>query len=287
MSDLETNKEQVMSVLSYNDIVRKAKQIKQNVEKNYELGDSPKWSYYFAMTVLNPRKNIPVKKFQIQKKNTGNNFSRQIKKSDYVDMAKRFTRYVEYNKRLPNNIKCRDKLMRVTDYTYMFAWIVVFYDAKGKLPSVSPVNSKLFIRPTEPSNVVYDYFVKKTGKKFTTIDDFLEYVMDHYDYEYYYDDHKSNKEVIDEESGNCTDLLQMTVNMAEAMGYEWKCIHTQCRQSGAGHVYGKFRKGGDWFTRDVACIADESRYCIWCDVDNGGGYLLAENPYWFMENVNR
>ena len=276
-----------MTVMTYGDIVRKAKQIKQNVEKHYELGDSPKWSYYFAMTILNQKKNIPVKKFQIMKKNTGNNFSRQIKKADYVDMAKRFTKYVEYNKRLPNNIKCRDKLMRVTDYTYMFAWIVVFYDVKNKLPSVAPVNSKLFIKPTEPSNKVFDLWVKTFGFKPTCIDDACDYIRDHFNYEYYYDDHKSNAEVITDKAGNCTDLTQMLSNIADQLGYEWKCIHTQCRQSGAGHVYLKFRKGGDWFTRDPACIADESDYCVWCDVDTGAGYELAENPYWWLENRNR
>jgi hypothetical protein len=79
----------------------------------------------------------------------------------------------------------------------------------------------------------------------------------------------------------------MAVNMAKALGYEWEVIHTECRQSGTGHVYPRFRKGGEWFTRDVACIADESTYCVWCDVEDGRGYLLAKNPSWLLENLNR
>ena len=47
------------------------------------------------------------------------------------------------------------------------------------------------------------------------------------------------------------------------------------------------KKGtNNWFTRDIACIADESRYCVWCEVPNGGN-LLAKNPNWFLQNLNR
>lgn len=280
-----------MTVMTYGDIVRKAKQIKQNVESNYELGDSPKWSYYFAMTVLNPRKNIPVKKFQIQKKNTGNNFSRQIKKADYVDMAKRFTKYVEYNKRLPNNIKCRDKLMRVTDYTYMFAWIVVFYDVKGKLPSIAPVNSKLFIKPTEPTNTVYEYFVKVFGK-IDCIDDALEKIAGN-GYGYYYDDQYSNKEAInrmhDGDGVNCTDSCHVFYNLGLEFIKQGKytkveCLHILCR-GGDGHVRLRFTlPDGEMFYRDPAAVLDTGDIEYnWCS----DGELLAVNPEWFMQNLNK
>ena len=76
--------------------------------------------------------------------------------------------------------------------------------------------------------------------------------------------------------------------MAKALGYEWKVIHTQCKVSKTGHVYGMFRKKGssNWFIRDIACIADESDYCVWCQVPDKV-YKLAENPSWFLENLNR
>ena len=283
-----------MTVLTYNDIVRKAKQIKQNVENNQELGDSPKWSYYFAMTVLNPRKNIPVKSFRIQKKNTGNNFSRQIKKSDYVDMAKRFTKYVEYNKRLPNNIKVRDKLMRVTDYTYMFAWIVVFYDVKGKLPSIVPVNSKLFIKPTEPSNVVLNAFIKAFGKVITFTDALRK--VDGKGYGYYFEDELSNLEVIDGleepdgEKPNCVDICQMMWNVAIGLGYEVRCLQVYCPVDDITHVRLQVKHdeytNGEWEDYDPAAVADgDGLYTLWCN--GSGSYIIATNPYWFMQNIHR
>ena len=133
--------------------------------------------------------------------------------------------------------------------------------------------------------------MKTFGFEPKCIDDVCDYIKDQFKYEYYYDDQKSNAEVIKSKAGNCTDLSQMGVNMAIAMDYEYETIHTQCRQSGTGHVYNKFRKegvnGGEWFTRDFACQADELEYCVWCDVDKKAGYLIAVNPAWWLSNLNR
>lgn len=279
-----------MSV-SYQTIVNKAKNIKKNVETEYKLGEASTWSYYIAKKVIKRTKTVEKIKIGGASKSTGNDFGRQLTKAQYLDMAKRLVKYVEKHNQLPNNIKIVNKLMRVSDYTYMFARILVYYDTHKKMPNYANVNSKAFIKPTETGNKVYDYFVKVTGKKYKYLDDFLEYCRVHYNYEFYFDDHKSNKQVIDTKSGNCTDLLQMCCNMATAMGYEWKVIHTQCKQSGTGHVYGKFRHkvntNNQWVTRDIACIVDENRSCVWCNVDTGAGYQLAINPSWFMSNLNR
>ena len=275
-------------VYTYQTIVGKAKEIKKSVEKEYKK-PSANWSYYFAKAILTPKKNVTKITVKAQSHSTGNDFGRQITKSEYLDMAKRLVKYVESHNQMPNNIKIGSKLMRGSDYTYMFSRILVYYDTKGKLPSYANVNSKAFTKPTETGNTVYDYFVNKTGIKPTCLDDVCDWIKNKVTYQFYFDDKKSNKQVIDSKAGNCTDLLQFTINMAEALGYDWKVIHTQCKQSGTGHVYGKFKKknSSTWFTRDVACIADESRYCVWCDVDNGGGYQLAVNPNWFLQNLRR
>ena len=276
--------------MKYTDILQSAYAIKNSVEKEYELGKSPKWSYYFAKCILNGKKDIPDTKIHNAEKNTGNNLSRQVKQYLYTDMAKRFTSYVEKNHKLPNYITIKDKKMRVTDYTYMFANILVYYSKNKKLPAYVDVNSKAFVKPTEPANEVLAYFQKRTGIKLTCIDDFCDWCRDNVTYEFYFDDKKSNKETIDDKAGNCTDLTAVAVNIGEGLGYDWKTYHVECNQSGTGHIYPLFRKngvnGGNWFVRDVACISDESRYCVWCEAGNGGS-LLAVNPYWFIQNLHK
>lgn len=279
-----------MSLYSYTKIVNKAKKIKKTVETEYKKTGGT-WSYYIAKAIITPKRNITKINVNGADKSTGNNFSRQISKKQYIDMAERLIKFVETYNKLPNYITVAGKNMRVSDYTYMFSRILVYYDKHDMLPDYANVNSKAFVKPTETGNVVYDYFSNKTGKKFKYLDDFLDYVKKYYTYEFYFEDKKSNKQVIDSKAGNCVDLLQMCCNMASAMGYEWKVIHTKCKQSGTGHVYGKFKHkvntGNKWVVRDIACIVDEKRSCVWCNVDNGAGYLLSENPSWFLSNLNR
>jgi len=277
-------------MVDYNTALKKAKEIKKGVETEYKIVASTP-VYYICKQILKPKSNVESIKISKSEKSTGDYFSRQVYASTYKNMAERLCKYVEKNHQLPNYIKDNhDKRMKVSDYVYMFSNILVEYDKTGKLPDKVNVNSKSFTKPSENKNTVFIAWVKKFNFTPKYLDDVCDYILKHFDYQFYYDDQKSNAEVINSKAGNCTDLLQMLINMAEALGYEWKVIHTQCKQSKVGHVYGLFRKkginGGNWFVRDIACIADESRYCVWCEVPNGGN-KLAENPSWFLANLRR
>jgi hypothetical protein len=276
-----------MTNYKWKDIIKQAQKCKKNVETEYRLGMNSKWSYYFAKAIMTVNTDVKKINFTETTKPIGNNISNQIYKKDYFDMCKRLIKYVETHKQMPNYITYKNYKVLPRLSTYMFSRILVYYSKHDAFPKYANINSKCFTKPTETGNAVFDYWVKKFGFKPTCIDDVCDYIRDHFEYEFYFDDYKSNQQVIDSKAGNCVDLTQMAVNMAKALGYEWEVIHTECRQSGTGHVYPRFRKGGEWFTRDVACIADESTYCVWCDVEDGRGYLLAKNPSWLLENLNR
>ena len=189
---------------------------------------------------------------------------------------------------MPNFVKWNNKKISAKDYTYNFAKILVYYaDHQNTLPAQNNINTKVWIKPHEYYQQIYDYFAKKTGKKFKTLDDLLAYVRDNFTYEFYSDDWRSNKEVMDDFAGNCTDLMQWLANMAQAMGYDWKCIHVECRVSGTGHVWGKFRHKtyteNTWINRDPSAVCGNSIRSMWCE----DGYFLAENPSWWMANLNR
>lgn len=277
-----------MSKYSYDKILTAAKTCTTNVSKEYRLGVTTKWGYYFAKSILSPKKDITKISFNTASKPVGTKISRQLKKTEYTDMAKRLVNYVEKHKQLPNYITIGSHKVRTRLYVLMFAKILVSYSKNNKFPDEVNVNYKAFTKPVETGNAVYDYFVKKTGKKFTTIDDVLAYVKKYGKYIFQFDDVRSNKEVTECLCGNCTDWLQWLINMAEAMGYEWKAIHVKCRVSGTGHVRGQFRHpkntNGNWINRDPAAVADGgSISSIWCE----DGYLLGTNPSWFLANLNR
>lgn len=277
-----------MSKYDYKKIIEKAKECQKTVKKEYKLGISSRWSYPIAKAILTPKKDIKKIDFKDAEDPEGTSISRQLSKNDYMDICERYVNYIEKNNQMPNYVSYGSLKITPRLLTEVLSRILVWYDKNGKMPSQAEINSKVFTKPVESSNEVFNYFVKKAGFKPKELDDVLNWVIKYVKYLFYFDDKKSNKEVIDSKSGNCTDLLQFLCNMADALGYDWEVIHTKCNKSGTGHVYGRFKKKGtsNWFIRDIACIADESRYCIWCQVGNGGTQL-AKNPNWFLQNLNR
>ena len=232
-----------MSEYTYKQIIKQAQTLKTNVEKTQKMGMNSKWAYYFAKAIKKPNTSIQKLSFEEAKNPTGDYISRDVQKADYLDMAKRLINYVETNKKMPNYITYKRIKVLPRLVAYAFAKILVYYEKNNKTaPKYVTISSKAYEKQSETGNVVFDYFVKKTGFKPTCLDDVCDWVIKYVTYLFYFDDQESNKEVIDNREGNCTDLLQFLCNMAEALGYEWKVIHTQCAQSGTGHVYGKFRK---------------------------------------------
>lgn len=277
-----------MSVYKFKEIVKKANECQSNVKKKYSTGISDDWTYYFAKAVISPKKDITKFSFKSAKKPTGTDISRQIKQSDYLNICKKLVKETETHKQLPNNIQWGKYELKPVLLKEIFSRILTYYNDNGKLPAQVNANSKIFIKPVEYPETVYNDFVKKTGKKPKTLDETLTYVSNHMNYEGYNDDKYSNKQVLEKKRGNCVDLLQWLINMAKAEGYECKCIHVQCRSSGTGHVFGKFRHKkyteNTWITRDPAAVAGgHDIHKIWC----ADGYVLAVNPSWFLENLQR
>jgi hypothetical protein len=277
-----------MSVYTYQKISSMAGTCYNNTKKKYANGIDNKWSYYISKAILNPKKDI--KRIGVKDAPApieGDYISRTINKTDYLELIKDFVNFVEKKGRLPNFVYIGKLRVRLKLWTAFVSYILYKYNTNKKFPGYQNINSKIYIRPTETGNAVYDYFTQKTRKKFKTLDEILEYVAANFTYQFYFDDVKSNKQVSDTKSGNCTDLLQWLINMVTPLGYEWKCIHVQCRTSGTGHVFGKFRHktntGNKWITRDIACIADNHEFCVWCE----DGYILAENPDWWLANLHR
>lgn len=274
--------------MKYKNIVKQAKKCIENVKTKQELRMSTKWSYYQAKAILNPKTDIPKIRIAKPNKTKQSKISRQISKTDYLELAERYIKYIEKHNCLPGYIKYNGFKLKPRHLTVLFSKIVLYQYKHGELPKEVNFNWKWFIKPTETGNEVYDYFCKVTGKKFTTLDDLLEYIEEYGRYIKYFDDVRSNTQVTTCLCGNCTDWMQWLWNMAKAMGYEVRCLHVQCRVSGTGHVRGQFKHpkntGGKWIDRDPAAVADGGGITsLWCS----DGYLLATNPSWFLENLSR
>ena len=273
-------------------IYEKAKDLKNSVEKEYKLTESYKnHTYLICKTIITPNTIIPSKiGVKAPTKPVGNSISRQIPKNDYIKLAKSLVSYVDRKGRLPDYLPWNGYKIHPKVYCYMFARICVYYYSHSRTyPKYVNVNSKAFVKPTEPYEEVFNYFVKVFGSV-STIDGALSKIQGN-GYGYYYDDVYSNKTSIDRmrdgDGVNCTDSCHVFYNIAKKLGYEVHCIHVQCR-GGDGHVRLKLRHKthteNEWIYRDPASVLSGNDVTSnWCS----DGYLLDIDPSWFMENLNR
>ena len=277
-------------VYTYATVVAKAKEVQKNIKTDFKTNVHNKWGYYFAKAILT-KKPVEKKDIGSAPHPSGDYLSRQIRKNDLNTIIKHIVEFAEKNGRMPNFITWNNKHIRVRDYINMMSYCLIFQSENNRIPNYYNINSKAFTKPTEPTNKVYEHFVKTFGKV-TCIDDAMEYIAGR-GYGYYYDDHKSNIETIDaiaddnpDDDPNCTDATQMMKNVADGTG-KYKsvdCVHVLCR-GGDGHVYLRITaKDGTVFYRDpAACLDNGNITSIWCS----NGTVLAINPSWWLNNLNR
>lgn len=281
-----------MAVYTYKEILNKAKTCKKSVEEKQKLGVNSKWGYFFAQAILNPNKNIEKVKYTGAPKPSGDAISNQISKADYLALCKRLIAVVQKHKRMANAMTWKNKHIRCRDYVYNFAKILVWYDNNKTLPAYNNINTKVWNKPSEYADEIYEYFVKKLGKFDNTIDGALS-LIDGNGYAGYSDDYYSNKTSIDRMANgsgiNCTDSCHVFFNIALhliKLGKYRKveCIHVGCL-SGVGHVRLRLQlNDGTWIYRDPASVLDGNGVTSnWCM----NGEYWATNPSWFMENLNR
>lgn len=128
---------------TYAEIVAKARELKKGVEKEKKLKVSPKWTYYFAQAILHPKQNITrIGSFDKAPKPHGHTFNKvKIYKADYLKCAKQLIQFVEKNKKLRNYLDWNNKHIRVRDYAYNLAKILVYYDDHKVLPSYNTIDT--------------------------------------------------------------------------------------------------------------------------------------------------
>lgn len=195
---------------------------------------------------------------------------KQIKQVD--ELRVRIQNYITKNKQYPKYVLCFKKF-KLMHSEYIYIWT---FDKKAKKPI--------------SNNEVYNYFCEVFGKV-NTIDEALKKIESR-GYSYYYDDVYTNKVAINRlKKGlgiNCTDVTDILYNLGIAMGYKVQIIH--CRCATGGHIRMKLNHPkhteGSWISRDGACVISNNGKgirCIWCP----SAPVIAINPNWFMQTVNR
>lgn len=294
--------------ISKANVKKMASTIKSTVEKTYKLPEKITYdkvsynrgemAYIMAYAVNHPNKDIeiPVSVAGADKPG-GDRIVEQIKPDDYQDQATRLVKYIKENKKLPNFVLTKKSKLkvRIRLEIYSLAKIVLWYANKGKYPNECLYQYTVFYKEKPVTNVetpleVLAYFEKVFKVSVKHMDDAL-IVMNNRGYAHYYDNAYTNKESIDRiKKGlgiNCTDALQLWINIVKALIIKYKryksvdCLHVKC-SGGEGHVRGRVKLlDGTYVYRDPACtLSDNGKgaYCNWCTTNFT---LLAVNPSWF------
>ena len=276
-------------MLKFNEIVKFADKCIYNVEHKQTASiDSVRnyttLAYLFSKAILRIGKDTGIKRIKENKKRVGYPLDKNVNKNSYLEACRWYVTWCDnHQDTAPSHVQI-DKGVAIWVWTYATARIIRYYNTHKQLPNTVYLTNKPFRK--EPTvDDVYSYFVSKFGKV-GSIDEALEKVQGA-GYGYYYDDVYSNRTSIDRmKQGlgvNCTDSCQVFWHIGKQLGYQVRCIHVLC-SGGDGHVRLQFNKGNGWFDRDPAAVLNGSDVThIWCST----GTVLAVNPDWFMENLNR
>ena len=277
-------------MLKFNDIVTYATKCVYNVEHRQtasidNVRNYTTLAYLFSKASLRIGRDTGIKRIKENSKKTGYPIDKNIPKQDYLNACKWYVSWCDnHGNTAPSYVKL-DKGINIWTWTYATAKIIKYYNENKALPSYVYTTNKYFKKPEPKTDEVYQYFVKVFGEV-DSIDHALSKIQAR-GYGYYYDDRYTNKESIDRMKNyqgiNCTDSCHVFYHIGKALGYQVRAIHVKC-QGGDGHIRLQFNRGNGWFNRDPAAVLNgNSINSIWCS----NGTLLAVNPDWFMENINR
>jgi len=281
-----------MSKYSYMEIVKQATLCYNNTKKEHRNGISSKWAYYISKAILKPNYDVGKIKLQNADNPTGNYISRGVQKKDYLEIIERYIKYVEKHHRIPNYVTIDKIKVKPRLYTAFVSYILYKYHRDKKLPAKQNINSKIYKKPVETTNEVYNYFIDVFGSFGNTIDGALSKIAGH-GYGYYYDDIYTNHEAINRMKNgkgvNCTDSCQVFYNIMQQLialkkYKKVECLHVKC-QGGDGHVRLRITlNDGTKIYRDPAAVLDSGNVTHnWCM----NGTIIAIDPNWFMANLNR
>jgi len=143
-----------MTVKTYEEIIKQAKACKSNVKNDYKIGITPKWGYYFARALVNPKKDIPTITIDSAPKPSYTNISRQVSSKQYLELAKKYYKFIEDIKnkeskyRLPNYLRFGNYKISIQLATYTFARCLIYYETYGKYDPEITINQKVFNKPS-------------------------------------------------------------------------------------------------------------------------------------------
>lgn len=145
--------------MNYKEIVALATKIKNYIEEKGEFPKEAKingktinyglYAYYFSNFITQGGKAITDKKVKNASNPNGEKINEVITESDYTNQAKRISKFIEEKGQAPSNVATvkSKKTVKVQDYIYAFAKIVVYYSNHTRFPANVRYESNIYKEP--------------------------------------------------------------------------------------------------------------------------------------------
>ena len=129
------------------ELYNKSKELYNNIRKQGKNGQSSKWAYYYCKCIINGKKDVKGIKQADAPAKKGNPINLKLNKNDYLEIMKKYTSWVEKNKRLPSYVLIKGNKVKATVFTAYVGYIFKTYCETKKLPATATIKSDIYKSP--------------------------------------------------------------------------------------------------------------------------------------------
>lgn len=142
------------------ELYQKSKELYDNIRKKGKNGQSSKWAYYYCKCILNEKKNVKRVTQADAKNVTGQSVNITLTKKEYTDKMKKYCKWVEDHRSLPNYITIKDKKVKPKIWNAYVGYLFKVYYETGKLPASQPIKSNIY-NTSSSSTSLHNYLTNK------------------------------------------------------------------------------------------------------------------------------
>lgn len=142
------------------ELYQKSKELYDNIRKKGKNGQSSKWAYYYCKCILNKKKNVKGVTQADAKNITGQSVNITLTKKEYTDKMKKYCKWVEDHKSLPNYVIIKDKKVNPKIWNAYVGYLFKVYYETGKLPASRPIKSNIY-NTSSSGTSLHNYLTNK------------------------------------------------------------------------------------------------------------------------------
>lgn len=256
----------VNKIVKWKDIVKYSKENKKYVEENQKGKNLPGLNagetlYVMARAVKYPGKDVTINGPYVTCPDcTGTGIYQNLEKDEYLKVANKVLIWFKTNVKAPNYISWGKEKISVRLANFAFYKIIAFYDNNNnKLPNTCWFANAVFNTKISGKDGLIAKLEKMSGIKINDYKTLYHVIYVLFRYVFYYEDKKTQAQVLSSGEGNCVDLNQILYYALLEL-YSKEVVQivrgvVQCSDGQYGHVWCRLKVNGKWINLDASAAA--------------------------------